>query len=50
MNYRIYYLVYDKHLVVFVITISNKKNQQEAINRIKLLIPYYREEIKKNLS
>ncbi len=46
-NYRVYYLVYNELIVVFVITISTKKDQQDAIDRIRSLIPYYREEIKK---
>ena len=46
-NYRFYYLIYDEFVVVFVITMSTKKDQQNAINKIKYLIPYYREEIKK---
>ena len=48
-NYRIYYLVYDEQVVVFLISISTKKNQQETIDKIKVLIPHYREEIKKKL-
>src|SRR3989338_5502933 len=49
-NYRIYYLIYDEFVVVFVITISTKKDQQDAIDRIKSLIPYYRGAIKKKVS
>jgi len=49
-NYRIYYLVYEEYVVVFVIAISTKKYQQDAINKIKRLIPYSREEIKKKLN
>jgi len=49
-NYRIYYLVYKQYLVVFVIAISSKKNQQKAINTIKHLIPVYRTEIIKKLN
>ncbi len=48
-NYRFYYLIYDEYVVVFVITISTKKDQQAAIDRIRSLIPYYREEIKKKI-
>ena len=48
-SYRIYYLIYEDYVVVFVITISTKKDQQEAINKIKALIPHYREEIKKKI-
>ena len=50
MNYRVYYLVYENYVVVFVITISSKKNQQDAIDKIKTLIPYYQQEIKKKLN
>jgi len=49
-NYRIYYLIYDDFLVVFIITLSSKKDQQTVINVIKSLIPIYREEIKKKLN
>lgn len=49
-GYRFYYLVYEEYIVVFVITISTKKDQQEAINKIKTLIPFYREEVKKWLN
>ncbi len=48
-NYRIYYLVYDEQVVVFLISISTKDNQQETIDKIKVLIPYYREEIKRRI-
>ncbi len=50
MNYRVYYLVYEEYVVVFVITISTKKDQQDAIDKIKSLIPYYQEEIRKKLN
>lgn len=49
-NYRVYYLIYEEHIVVFVITLSDKKNQQKAIDTIKTLMPFYREEIKKRLN
>lgn len=49
-NYRIYYLIYDSYVAVFVIAISDKKDQQEVINKIKSLIPFYRGEIKKKIS
>jgi len=45
-NYRIYYLIYDEYVVVFVIALSDKKDQQKIINKIKHLIPFYREHIK----
>ena len=49
-NYRIYYLIYEDYVVVFVIAISDKKNQQIVINTIRDMIPFYREEIKKKLN
>lgn len=45
-NQRFYYLIYQEYVIVFVITLSNKKDQQKTINAIKELIPSYREEIK----
>ncbi len=36
-NYRFYYLIYENEIVVFVIAISTKKDQQTAINTIKKL-------------
>lgn len=45
-NYRIYYLIYED----YVVALSSKKDQQEAIDKIKVLIPYYKEEIKKKLN
>jgi len=49
-GYRIYYLIYEEHVVVFVITLSGKKDQQKAIDTIKNLLPLYREEIRKRLN
>mgnify|MGYP001566637471 FL=1 len=49
-DYRFYYLIYDEYVVVFVVAISGKKDQQKAINKIRLLMPYYKEEIKKKLN
>lgn len=49
-NYRIYYLIYDEYVIVFIIALSDKKEQQQVINRIKTLIPFYKEEIKKNIN
>ena len=48
-NYRVYYLIYDELVVVFVISISTKNDQQETIDKIKTLIPYYKEQIKQKL-
>ncbi|MFA6462057.1 MAG: type II toxin-antitoxin system RelE/ParE family toxin [Candidatus Woesearchaeota archaeon] len=49
-NYRIYYLIYEEEIVVFLISVSNKKDQQKSIDKIKALIPIYKEEIQKRLN
>ncbi|MBI2109688.1 type II toxin-antitoxin system RelE/ParE family toxin [Candidatus Woesearchaeota archaeon] len=48
-GFRFYYLIYEEYVVVFIITISDKKDQREIINTIKSLMPFYKEEIKKKL-
>ena len=50
LNYRVYYLIYDDYVTVFVIALSTKKDQQEVINKIKHLLPYYKEEVKKRIN
>ena len=42
-----YYIIYDDYVLVFVLAISDKKDQQKVINTIKNLIPYYRAILKK---
>ena len=49
-GYRFYFLIYDQYVVVFIIALSDKKDQQEVIDKIKALIPIYREEIKNKLN
>ena len=44
-KYRIYYLIYDNFKTVFMVAISEKKNQQKIINTIRLLLNFFREEI-----
>ncbi len=46
-KYRIYYLIYESCLVVFVIAMSEKKDQEATIEKVKKLIPFYREETKR---
>lgn len=46
-KFRIYYLIYEEQKVVFMITISGKKDQQKTINTVLLLLDKYREELKK---
>ena len=49
-NYRVYYLIYDEYVVVFVVALSSKKDQQKAIDKIRLLMQYEKEEIRKRLN
>jgi mRNA-degrading endonuclease RelE of RelBE toxin-antitoxin system len=46
-NYRIYYLIYEDLESVFMVAISDKKNQQRTINTIKVFLDFFREEIEK---
>jgi putative component of toxin-antitoxin plasmid stabilization module len=48
-GYRVYYLIFKEEIVVLLVSISNKKNQQEIINKVKKMIPFYREKIKEGL-
>lgn len=48
-KYRMYYLIYEDLKAVYIITLSDKKDQQKIINTIKLFLDRYREEIE-NLS
>ena len=48
-GYRIYFLVYEELETVLLITISDKKAQQETINRIKGELDFYKELIRKNI-
>ncbi len=50
MNYRFYYLIYDKYVVVFIVALSDKEDRQKAIDTIKHLIPHYRNLIKKKIN
>ena len=49
-GHRFYFLIYDEYIVVFIVAISDKKDQQKVIDTIKVLIPFYKEEIKKKLN
>ncbi|MFH1181337.1 MAG: hypothetical protein V1702_00085 [Candidatus Woesearchaeota archaeon] len=48
-KYRIYFLVYEDIDTVLLITVSDKKAQQQTIDRIKKDLDYYQRIIKKNL-
>ena len=49
-NYRVYYLIYEDLVVVFVVALSDKKGQQKAITAIKNLIPFYKDEIRRKIN
>ena len=44
-SYRMYYLIYEDLKAVYIITLSDKKDQQKTINTIKMFLDKYREEI-----
>ena len=48
-KYRIYFLVYEDVDTVLLITISDKKTQQDTIDKIKENLDYYYDLIRKNL-
>lgn len=48
-KYRLYFLVYEDLDTVLLITISDKKAQQETIDQIKKDLGFYKELIRKNL-
>lgn len=43
-KYRVYYLIYEEQIIVFMVNISEKKYQQKVINTIKLFLERYKEE------
>jgi len=47
---RLYFLVYDDYVIIFVVAISGKKTQQETIDKIISEIKNYEEIIKDKLS
>jgi mRNA-degrading endonuclease RelE of RelBE toxin-antitoxin system len=44
-DYRLYYLVYEKQVVVLLVSVSDKKNQQEIIDSILENIKNLKEDI-----
>ncbi len=44
-KHRMYYLIYEKFSAVYIITLSEKKDQKKIINTIKLFLDDYRDEI-----
>ena len=48
-KYRVYFLVYEDVDTILLITISDKKTQQDTIDKIKENLDYYYDLIRKNL-
>ncbi|MBI4153098.1 hypothetical protein HY497_01125 [Candidatus Woesearchaeota archaeon] len=44
-KFRIYFLIYEDLTSVFMVNISEKKDQQRVINTVKLLFDLYRAEL-----
>ncbi len=44
-KFRVYYLIYDELSIVYLVAISEKKDQQRVINSIFYALDRYREEI-----
>ena len=44
-KYRIYYLIYEKQLILYMITISEKKDQQVAINTVLRFLDIYKKDV-----
>src|SRR3989344_598341 len=45
-KFRVYYLIYDSIKSVYMVAISEKKDQQKTINTIFLLLDNFKKEIK----
>lgn len=45
-KYRIYYLIYEDLKSIFMVDISEKKDQQKIINTIRLLFNFFKIELK----
>ncbi len=44
-KFRIYYLIYEEYLILYMITISEKKDQQIAINTVMQFLNIYKKEV-----
>lgn len=45
-KYRIYYLIYEDLESIFMVAISEKKDQQKVIDTIKMFLDIFKEELK----
>lgn len=48
-KYRVYYLIYEQLNVVYMVAMSEKRDQQAVINTIFLLLDQYKEQIQNML-
>jgi hypothetical protein len=46
-KYRVYFIIYEDIFSVFMVAISEKKDQQKVINTVRFLFDFFREEIEK---
>ena len=44
-KFRVYYLIYEEYLILYMITISEKKDQQVAINTVMQYLDIYKKEV-----
>lgn len=44
-KFRVYYLIYEEYLILYMITISEKKDQQVAINTVMQFLDIYKKEV-----
>ena len=47
--YRLYYLVYEKEVIVLFVGVSNKKTQQKAIDSVLEKLEEFKKDIENNL-
>ena len=45
-KFRVYYLIYDDLNAVYMVNISGKKNQQQVIDTVLLLLDIYKSEVR----
>ncbi len=48
-GYRVYYLIYDQFVTLFIVGISNKKDQETTIQKIIAMLQFYFEEVQKRI-
>ena len=46
-KYRVYFVVYEEFEAIFMVAISEKKDQQRVIATVKLMFNFFKEELRK---